>query len=67
MLAGHSPEPHVSTIDGQTASTSEADYDGCKRHLVVNTQTLILHVLAPPADGLDGRTAEAVLADPRGR
>ena len=40
---------------------------GCKRHPVVNTQGLILHVLVHPADVNDRRAAEAVLAELRGR
>ncbi|ANY84475.1 hypothetical protein BB934_40460 (plasmid) [Microvirga ossetica] len=70
MLAGRSPEPHAAIIDSQTARTSEAGgvrgygggkrISGRKRHLVVDTQGLILHVLVHPADMHDRRAAEAV-------
>jgi putative transposase len=70
MLAGRDQQPHVAIIDSQTARTSEAGgkrISGRKRHLVVDTQGLILHVLVHPADVHDRRAAEAVLADLRGR
>jgi transposase len=77
MLAGRDPQPHAAIIDSQTTRTSEAGgvrgYDGRKRisgrkrHLVVDTQGLILHVLVHPAGVHDRRAAEAVLADLRSR
>jgi transposase len=77
MLAGRSPQLHAAIIDSQTSRTSEAGgvrgYDGGKRtsgrkrHLVVVTEGLILHLLVHPADVHDRRAAEAVLADLRGR
>ena len=77
MLAGRDPQPHAAIIDSKTARTSEASGErgyngrkrvsGRKRHLVVDTQGLILHVLVHPADVHNRRAAEAVLGESRGR
>jgi transposase len=68
------PMPPLSTVKPRTSEAGGVrGYDGGKRisgrkrHLVVDTQGLILHVLVHPADVHDRRAAEAVLADLRSR
>jgi putative transposase len=64
------PEPgcwRPSVGGGERGFVGGKRISGRKRHLVVDTQGLILHVLVHPANVHDRRAAEAVLADLRGR
>src|SRR4051794_27633270 len=71
-LLGRSWPPRTAIIDSQTARTSEAGGErgyeggkrvsGRKRHLVVESQGLVLHVHVHAADLHDRRAAERVLA-----
>jgi hypothetical protein len=59
--------PGVFCGTSEAAGEGGERISGRKRHLVVDTQGLILHVLVHPADVHDRRAAKAGLADLRGR